>query len=137
MFGSPRQALGYMYAAQRGPGLARPRWDDTCRGTGRTPWDHVEIATLLYGPRDKGCCGVERDSHLDYELRYWATTPGHPRSTEVRAVEVRLRRRMREHGLKQDYPRPDMRRYVFVDKKGQGHDHVVEAHTMVPEHTLP
>lgn len=127
MFGSPRQALGYMYAAQRGPGLARPRWDDTSRGTGRTPWDHVEIATLLYGPRNKGCCGVVRDSAVDKELRTWATTPGYPRSKEIEAVEKRLRRRMREHGLKIDHPFPPMERYPFLDANGAHHDHVVEA----------
>lgn len=126
MWGSPRQALGYMYAAQKGPAMARPKWHDAPRGTGRTHWDHVLIQTLLYGPRLQNCIGVERGSELDQELRRWATTPGHPRSPEVRNVEIQLRRRLRDLGLKIDHPRIRATRYTFKDANDVDHDHVVE-----------
>lgn len=126
MFGSPRQAIAYMVAAQRGPAMARPRLDNTPRSTGRSGWDHALISTLLYGPQEQGGCGVVRDSPLDHELRAWATTKGHPRTREVEAVEKRLRRRLREHGLQVARPRIRTEKYAFEDTQGRTHDHTVD-----------
>jgi hypothetical protein len=124
-----------MYAAKRGPTLSRPKWDDAPRGTGRSSWDHVEIAALLYGPREEGCCGVERDSVLDCEVRAWATNPGMARTREVRAVEVRMRRRLRAHGLQPTHRHTMVARLRFLGldpRTGatREHDHLVVAHAL-------
>jgi hypothetical protein len=99
IFGSPRQALAYVFACERGPGLAQPKWHDAPRSTDRHHLDHVEVAALLYGPIDQGCCGVVRDSELDQDLRAWATERGTPRTNEVLAIERRLRALLRAQGV--------------------------------------
>lgn len=123
-----------MYAAKRGPTLSRPKWDDAPRGTGRSSWDHVEIAALLYGPREEGCCGVVRGSDLDRELHTWAMLHGHARTREVEAVEKRLRRRLREHGLQPTHRRTMVARLRFLGRDRAGtereHDHLVVAHAL-------
>lgn len=113
---SPRQALGYMYAHHSGPKLARQDLSGAPRSTNRTPWDASEIAALVRGPRKRGLLGIEQDSELDLELRAWATTKGYPRSKRVRNIEIRLRRLMRQYGMKQE--RRALRamvRHVFTD----------------------
>lgn len=118
-FGSPREALGYLYRCQDGPGMARPRWSDAPRRTDRVCWDHVQVGALLYGPRAKGMCGVVRGGLVDRELRLWALTPGAPRSPRVRNVVIRLRKLMREHGLKRPHPkRPECDVVEFTDAEG-------------------
>lgn len=104
IFGSPRQALAYLYAAQRGPQLAQPRYHDAPPSTDRSCWDHVEIGALLYGPRRTGGCGVVQGSPLDVELRTWATERGTGRSDQVRAIERRMRGLLRNHGLQRPTP---------------------------------
>lgn len=99
IFGSPRQALAYGFACERGPGLAQPKYHDAPRSTDRHHLDHVEVMALLYGPIDEGCCGVERGSELDHDLRVWATERGTPRSNEVLRIERRLRALMRAQGV--------------------------------------
>lgn len=103
IFGSPRQALAYAFACERGPGLARPKWHDAPRTTGNHHLDHVEVMALLYGRNPDGtpapgCCGVERGSELDLDLRVWATERGTMRTNDVLAVERLLRRLMRAQG---------------------------------------
>lgn len=125
-FGSPREALAYMYRCHAGPQLARMRTE--ARDTSRTCWDHVAVGALLYGPRSEGCCGVERGSALDLELQAWALTTGAERTGAVLAVERRLRRALRAHGLKRTHPRaPLCDRLVFVDADG-----VTRTHTISP-----
>lgn len=121
MFRSPREALGYMYAAERGPGLARLNLGKGPRDTGRTAWDHVLIAAMLRGPTDTGCCGVGRDSALDLELRLWATQPGQPRSLAVRRIERVMRRLMRDAGVKVDVQVPKVIRLTWQDNQGNEH----------------
>lgn len=99
IFHSPRQALAYLFAAQRGPGMARPSYGRVPRDTGRHHFDHVELGAYLYGPRNKGMCGVVMGSHLDTALREWATERGTHRSDQVRAIERRLRCLLRAHGV--------------------------------------
>jgi len=99
IFHSPRQALAYLFAAQRGPGLARPSYGIVPRDTGRHHFDHVELGAYLYGPRKLGMCGVTMGSPLDIELREWATERGVHRTDQVRAIERRLRCLLRAHGV--------------------------------------
>ncbi len=120
IFGSPRQALGYLYAAQRGPQLARPRYHDAPPSTDRTCWDHVEIGALLYGPRREGYCGVTQGSALDLELRAWAThEAGAERTNQVRAIERRLRGLLRRLGLQHSPPAAAPRTRQWIDPDGQ------------------
>lgn len=113
-FGSPREALAYLYAAQRGPQLARPKYHDAPPSTDRSCWDHVEIGAMLYGPRRAGLCGVPQGSSLDLELRQWATERGTPRSAQVRAIERRMRDVLRRAGLM----RTRTRARTWVDPDG-------------------
>lgn len=99
IFRSPRQALAYLFAAQRGPGLARPKWHDAPRTTGNHHLDHVEIGAMLYGPRRTGGCGIVMGSKLEADLREWATERGVHRSDQVLAIERRLRCILRAHGV--------------------------------------
>lgn len=99
IFGSPRQALAYLYAHHRGPTIARPKYHDAPRGTGRQHWDGALVGAILYGPRSTGGCGVERGGPLDRELKRWASTPGAVRTHEIRSVDRRMRAVLRMHGL--------------------------------------
>lgn len=104
IFGSPRQALAYVFACERGPGMARPKYHDAPRTTGNHHLDHVEVAALLYGRNPDGspaagCCGVVRGSELDMELRMWATQRGTARTNEVLAIERKLRALLRAQGV--------------------------------------
>jgi hypothetical protein len=97
--GSPRQALAYMFACRTGPGMVQQHPGRLPRDTGRHHLDHVLLGALLYGPRITGCCGVTPGSHLDLELRTWATERGTERSDQVRAIERRMRTLLRLHGM--------------------------------------
>ena len=108
IFGSPRQALAYVFACERGPGMARPKYHDAPRTTGNHHLDHVEVAALLYGRNPDGtpapgCCGVVRGSELDMELRIWATQRGDKdvdlRTSGVLAIERKLRALLRAQGV--------------------------------------
>lgn len=99
IFGSPRQALAYLYAHHRGPTAARPKYHDAPGGTGRSHWDGTQVGAMLYGPKSAGCCGVERGGPLDRELQHWATTAGSIRSDSVLAIERKLRAILRQHSL--------------------------------------
>ncbi len=98
IFGSPRQALAYLFACERGPLLARLQPDNVPPSTNRHHLDHVEVGALLYGPKAMGCCGVVRDSELDQELRQWATQRGTPRTGEVEWIDRKLRRLLLAQG---------------------------------------
>lgn len=99
--GSPRQALAYLFAAQQGPGMARPKHHDApTRDTGRSHWDHVMVGAMLYGRRILGNCGVVQGSHLDAKLRLWATQRGAiERDDQILAIERRMRALLRAHGM--------------------------------------
>lgn len=103
IFGSPRQALAYLYAHHRGPTLARPKYHDAPGETGRSHWDGSVVGAMLYGPRETGGCGIVPGSDDDLELRRWATTRDLDatalRSAAVVRVERRLRAALRAHGL--------------------------------------
>ncbi|MGL5912279.1 MAG: hypothetical protein ACRCZP_19900 [Phycicoccus sp.] len=110
IFGSPRQALAYLYAHHRGPTAARPKYHDAPGGTGRSHWDGTQVGAMLYGPRSAGCCGVERGGPLDERIRAWATS-AHlqsckgrgcdclARTDDVLAVERKIRAILRQHSL--------------------------------------
>lgn len=110
IFGSPRQALAYLYAHHRGPTAARPKYHDAPGGTGRSHWDGTQVGAMLYGPRSAGCCGVERGGELDQRIRAWATA-AHlsscrgkgcdclDRTDEVLGVERKMRAILRHHSL--------------------------------------
>lgn len=130
-FGSPRQALAYLYAHHRGPTLARPRYHDAPPETGRSHWDASAVGVLLYGLRELGNCGIAKGSALDLRLRAWATAshlptcPGPPsvkkcdcgeRTAEVLNAERRLRFAMRAARMLRERPRiPRVARYVEPD----------------------
>lgn len=99
IFGSPRQALAYLYAHHRGPTAARPKYHDAPPDTGGSHWDGSIVGALLYGPRSTGSCGVPPDSTLDRQLRYWATHSGVRRTKQIAAIERRMRSVLRAHGL--------------------------------------
>lgn len=120
IFGSPRQALAYLYAHHRGPTLARPRYDDAPGDTGRSHWDGPAVGALLYGPRETGGCGIVPGGEDDLELRRWATTrdldSAALRTLLVLRVERRLRAALRHHGMmttRRQLAR--VRRYTYED----------------------
>lgn len=107
IFGSPRQALAYLFACERGPRLAQPRYHDAPPSTDRHHLDHVEVGAMLYGRNPDGtpapgCCGIERGSELDRDLRRWATERGDKgedlRTNGVLAIERKLRALLRAQG---------------------------------------
>lgn len=116
---SPREALGYFFAHHAGPKLSQPRYTDSPRATGRTPWDASLIGALL-----RGHLGVKAGSKDDLALKEWATTPpargmrgmGAPKPIRVRRIEERLRRLMRKHDLLRRRMRPKRtKRHEFTD----------------------
>lgn len=117
IYGSPRQALAYLYAHHRGPSIARPRYHDAPPDTGRSHLDGPLVGALLYGPRSTGGCAIVPGSPEDLELRQWATSPGGERTSLVLAVERRMRASLRAHGLLLSRRRPPPVRH-WVDPEG-------------------
>lgn len=116
IFGSPRQALAYLYAHHRGPTLARPKYHDAPGETGRSHWDASTVGALLYGPREGGGCGVVPGGELDMLLRRWATSEYREPEGPIPAIERRLRAAMRAAGMvRARVTVPRTRRHVEAD----------------------
>lgn len=116
IFGSPRQALAYLYAHHRGPSRAKPRYDNASADTSRSHWDGCEVGALVYGPRALGSCGVVHNSELDRALREWATSEYKDPTGPIPAIERRLRCAMRAAGLLRERVRvPRVHRWQYPD----------------------
>lgn len=122
LWGSARQALGYMYSARRGPSLRQPRYTDAPGTTGHGKWDHVLVAALLYGdpdtPGGETGLGVEPGSELDEALWTWALDRTASAGPEVLEVVAGLTRLMEEHSLRAKVHVPergDFVRWTYED----------------------
>lgn len=115
-FRSPRQAIAYMAAFEKGPSLAQQDLHRVARGSRRSGWDafqtSLSVSRFLYGPQPT-CLGIVRGGALDEALREWAMsgensaqyyTP--PVAQAVGALVVYLRAR----GMKVDPPLVERRR---------------------------
>jgi len=116
IFGSPRQALAYMFAHHRGPKASRPQYGHVPADTGRSHWDGCEVGALVYGPRALGSCGVVHGSDLDRALREWATSEYKEPTGPLYTLEKRLRCAMRAAGLlRARVKAPRVHRWTYPD----------------------
>lgn len=129
MFRSPRQAIAYMAAFERGPSLASPDLHRVARSSKMGSWDafrtSLTISRFLYGPKDAGGLGIDRGGAIDRAIREWAQSgsngPEHYTPVVARVVG-KLVGYLKDRGMKVDPPIIERRRkpegaveYVLVE----------------------
>ena len=104
-FGSVREALGYYYAARKGPGWSKMRYSDAPRSPPKSPSTWTLVGSLLHGP-EPDLCGVDPGSTLDKHLEAWARGTLDTRTRPCKKIEDKMRRLMKNAGLLVGYDKP-------------------------------
>lgn len=117
MFRSPRQAIAYMAAFEKGPQLAKQDLHRIARASSRRNsteafMTSLTISTFLYGPKPD-CLGIRRGGELDRAIREWAMSGENSARYYTKPVAQAvgaLTEHLRGHGMKVDPPLVERRR---------------------------